>query len=449
MRTEEPAKNGRGRKSSRLSEGSVVRSLDYAITYPGKTSVESILHGSKASPVRRLSIGSETEKTWRNRLYGGENIDVLRALLDDPAVRGKVTLVYIDPPYATGASFESRTAVHAYEDVTQGSDYLEFIRQRLVLLRELLAPDGSIYVHLGKMAFPVKVIMDEVFGPLNFRNWITRKKSNRKNFTRKQFGNFADYILFYSRNGDYVWNRQYEKWTDDWMKTEYPCVEEETGRRYKKVPVHAPGLRNGETGKPWRGKLPPPGKHWQYPPSKLDEMDARGEIYWSPNGNPRRKIYHETSEGVPVQDIWMEFRDAHNQNVEITGYPTEKNLDLLRRIVAASSNPGDIVLDCFCGSGTTLVAAEESERRWIGIDSSTTAIETTLKRLGNGSEKMGDFVGKRGKSAKQEPSLFDSSLLRSAVDVYTADGMLPKSPDKASIAKWASLFKWCQASIVG
>lgn len=96
------------------------------------------------------------------------------------------------------------------------------------------------------------------------------------------------------------------------------------GLRYKKVPVRAPGVRNGKTGDPWRGTMPPPGKHWQYTPDKLDELDANGEIYWSPNGNPRRKVYLDQSEGVPVQDIWVEFRDAHNQMIEITGYPTKK-----------------------------------------------------------------------------------------------------------------------------
>lgn len=173
---------------------------------------------------------------------------------------------------------------------------------------------------------------------------------------------------------------------------EYNCIDLETGRRYKKVPVHAPGLRNGETGQPWRGKNPPPGKHWQYTPRKLDEMDARGEIYWSPTGNPRRKIFLDASDGVPVQDIWLDFRDVRNQNTKITGYPTEKNPELLARIVRASSEPDDLVLDCFAGSGTTLAVASELGRRWIGVDNSTEAIATTLRRFAVGTEPMGDFV---------------------------------------------------------
>jgi adenine-specific DNA-methyltransferase len=177
-----------------------------------------------------------------------------------------------------------------------------------------------------------------------------------------------------------------------------------------KVPVHAPGIRHGETGKPWRGVLPPPGKHWQFIPAVLDELDAKNEIFWSKNGNPRRKVYLDQSAGISVQDIWMDFRDAHNQNIEITGYPTEKNIDLLNRIVSASSNPGDIVLDCFAGSGTTLVAADRLGRNWIGVDNSPEALRTMLHRFAHGSELMGDFVGKRTRSedSKGRPNLFDA-----------------------------------------
>ena len=242
------------------------------------------------------------------------------------------------------------------------------------------------------MAFHIKILMDEIFGIRNFRNWITRKKSNPKNYTRKTYGNISDYILFYTKSDNYVWNRAYYNWTEEDSKREYPCVEKSTGRRYKKVPIHAPGTRNGATGQAWRGKLPPKGKHWQYTPAKLDEMDARGEIYWSPTGNPRRKIYLDNSKGKPVQDIWLDGKDAHNQNIKITGYPTEKNPTILNRIIQASSNPKDLILDCFAGSGTTLEVARKLERQWIGVDNSQLAIETILKRFMYGTNVMGDFV---------------------------------------------------------
>ena len=274
------------------------------------------------------------------------------------------------------------------------------MRQRLVLIHRLLANDGSLYLHLdGKMVFHIKVILDEIFGPESFRTCITRKKCNPKNYTRKQYGNVSDYILFYSKTSTWIWNRPVEAWTDERAK-EYQYVDAKSGRSFMKVPVHAPGVRKGETGGLWRGKLPPPGKHWQYLPSTLDEMDARGDIYWSANGNPRRKVYLDESPGIGVQDIWLEFRDAHNQNICITGYPTEKNPSLLKRIIEASSNPGDLVIDCFAGSGTTLAVADQLNRSWIGVDNSTEALRTILKRFAEGTEPMGDFVGVRGSQQK-------------------------------------------------
>ena len=177
-----------------------------------------------------------------------------------------------------------------------------------------------------------------------------------------------------------------------------------------KVPVHAPGVRNGETGKPWRGMPPPPGKHWQYTPATLDAMDARGEIYWSPRGNPRRKVYLDTNEGIPVQDIWLDFRDAHNQNIRITGYPTEKNADMLAQIIRASSNPGDMILDCFAGSGTTLATASRLDRRWVGADNSVEAIATTLRRFAKGLEPMGDYVSTWQSRPRKIPGVETMSL---------------------------------------
>jgi len=371
--------------------------LDVSLSYEGKKTRQDVLNFAPA----------EVESLWRgnpvnNHLYYGDNLPILAGLLQNDSVRGKVRLVYIDPPFATKSVFQSRGQADAYTDLLEGSHYLEFIRERLILLHELLAADGSIYVHLDEnMAFYVKVMMDEVFGKDNFRNWITRKKCNPKNYTRKAYGNISDYILFYTKSKDYVWNRAVEAWTEEKILKEYTYIEDGTGRKYKKVPVHAPGERNGETGKTWRGMLPPKGKHWQYTPQTLDEMDARGEIYWSPTGNPRRKVYLDESNGIPAQDIWLDFRDAHNQNIEITGYPTEKNPALLKRIIQASSNPGDLVLDCFAGSGTTLHTANELNRRWVGIDNSPEAIKTILSRFIQGTAPMGDYVNNgKGKAEK-------------------------------------------------
>jgi len=240
-------------------------------------------------------------------------------------------------------------------------------------------------LHLRLEWAEAKIILHEVFGAKNFRSLITRKKSNPK----KSYGNIADYILFYSKTDSYIWNRQTTEPTEEHLK-EYRYVDE-NGRRHMRVPIHAPGVRNGESGKEWRGMLPPPGKHWQYKPSTLDKLDKEGHIHWSANGNPRKKVYLDDHEGASVQDIWMDFKDAHNQNIKITVYPTEKNPELLERIIKASSSEGSIVLDCFAGSGTTLDVAGKLGRRWIGIDESCEAIATICQRIVKGTAKMGSF----------------------------------------------------------
>ncbi|MFB2769797.1 site-specific DNA-methyltransferase [Pelatocladus sp. BLCC-F211] len=389
--------------------------ISFRLEYEDKATRDEILAIAPAKLAHVLSV----EGLHKNRLFYGENLRVLRTLLDDDNVAGKVSLVYIDPPYATGSGFTSRKQDHAYHDLIEGAEYLEFLRRRLILIKELLADDGSIYVHLDEnMAFTVKIIMDEVFGCKNFRNWITRKKCNPKNYTHKQYGNIADYIMFYTKSNKYIWNQPFEAWTEETSKKEYQYVEEGTGRLYKKVPIHAPGVRNGATGQPWRGILPPPGKHWQYSPETLDEMDARGEIYWSPTGNPRRKVYLDNSKGIPIQDIWLDCKDAHNQNIKVTGYPTEKNLAILERIVKASSNKGDLVLDAFAGSGTTAAAAENLGRQWIAIDNSYLAIATIIQRLARGTEVMGDFVNGNGLKLEQKCLIDINRVLRSGLDLY-------------------------------
>jgi adenine-specific DNA-methyltransferase len=359
----------------------------FSLEYVGKKSAEEILSTKPGHYIPRASYGS-----GENRLYQADNLHVLAALMRDESIAGQIKLVYIDPPFATAATFESRQQKHAYNDHLVGPEFVESLRERLILIHHLLADDGSLYLHLDeRMAFHFRVILDEIFGKQNFRNCITRKKCNPKNYTRKTYGNVADYILFYTKSDTYVWNRPVEPWDQARSSKEYQYLDQQ-GRRYKKVPIHAPGERKGETGKAWRGKMPPPGKHWQYTPATLDEMDARGEIYWSPTGNPRRKIYLENSNGIPLQDIWMDMRDAHNQNVRVTGYPTEKNPALLARIIEASSNPGDLIMDCYAGSGTTLDVASNLNRRWIGVDRSDESIKTITQRLKHGMARMGDFV---------------------------------------------------------
>ncbi|MEO2268717.1 site-specific DNA-methyltransferase [Pseudoalteromonas sp. YIC-656] len=372
------------------------------LSYPNKVSEAEVLQCVEHDYVQLTQDGNAEgiEAVPLNSLVLADNFFGLKRLLED--YKGKVRLIYLDPPYGTGMEFHSRKLEHAYQDILGTASWVEMMRRRLILMRELLAEDGTIYVHIGhQMLFHLKVIMDEVFGIENFRNVISRRKCSSKNSTKKQYPNLHDYVLFYSKSKKWIFNQPGVPAPKDWIEKEYNKVDSKG--RYKLVPIHAPGTRNGETGKEWKGMMPPPGKHWQYKPSKLDELDANGEIHWSKTGNPRRKVYLPKDKQVPITDLWDLYRDAHHQSKMITGYPTEKNLDMLKMIVEASSNPNDIVLDPFCGSGTTLQAAEELGRKWIGIDQSFTAIKATLTRMRHGLQKMGDYVNTE-KATHPKPS---------------------------------------------
>ena len=217
--------------------------------------------------------------------------------------------------------------------------------------------------------------MDEVFGVENFRNDITRIKCNQKNFKRNAYGNIKDMILFYSKSKNPIFNDPKEPYSKEDIEKLFPKVDK-NGRRYTTIPLHAPGeTKDGKTGKEWRGLKPPRGRHWRSKPEVLEELDKKGLIEWSKNGNPRRIIYADEKEGKKKQDIW-DYKDA-----QYPIYPTEKNLNMIKAIILASSNKDSIVMDCFCGSGGTLKTATDLGRKWIGIDSSKKAIEVTKERL--------------------------------------------------------------------
>jgi len=372
---------------------------EVALSYPNKAQPSDIITQTQ----HRLltldgGVSEEVTDLPVDAFILDDNFFVLNELIRQDK---KVDLFYLDPPYGTGFDFQSRNLEHAYEDKMGLAPYIEFMRRRLILMRETMSHDGSIYVHIGhQMLAHLKVIMDEVFGPDNFRNLITRRKCSSKNFTRKQYANIHDYILFYTKSKSYKWNQPGVEPDQDWIEREYPKIDH-FGRRYKLVPVHAPGTRNGETGQPWRGLLPPPGKHWQYAPAKLDELDRNGDIHWSRNGNPRRKVYFPPDKKKTRTDYWDQYRDAHHQSIKITGYPTEKNLSMIKMIVGASSEEGDLVVDPFCGSGTVLHAAQSLGRRYLGIDSSFGAAKATLTRMRHGLEPMGDYVSSTTKSTQQ------------------------------------------------
>ena len=333
----------------------------------------------------------------RHLFYPGDNLDGLRLL----AQRGvSVDLVYIDPPFATNNRFlldtdrantVSASGRLAYADTTRGSDYLDALKLRLAAIRDIISPTGSIYVHIDvNMEHHVRLLMDQVFGPRNFRNNITRIKSNPKNFDRYSYGNIKDTILFYSVSPRTVtWNPQRAPMSEDDLKRLYPRVDPD-GRRYTTTPLHAPGVtRAGPTGQRWRGIRPPRGRHWRYIPERLDELDEAGLIEWSVTGNPRKINYADQSEGKMPQDIW-EYKDPQRPL-----YPTQKNAAMLERIILTSSNPGDTVMDCYAGSGSTLIEAAHLGRRFIGMDDapeSHRVIRTRMEDIGLTYGIQGDFA---------------------------------------------------------
>ncbi|MEG2410473.1 MAG: site-specific DNA-methyltransferase [Erysipelotrichaceae bacterium] len=350
------------------------------IVYDNKMSEDAIL---------KKAHNEKTDFEFPNNkslLFKGDNFKALSLLMKD--YKNKIDLIYIDPPFNTSQNFyfsdsransvsSSKNDVLAYSDKFLKDEYLEFLRERLILLRELLSNSGSIYLHIDyKIGHYVKIIMDEVFGDKNFKNDITRIKSNPKNFYRKAYGNEKDLILFYSKNYKYnIWNDIKVPLDQNDIVQRFSKIDE-NGRRYTTIPLHAPGeTKNGNTGKPWRDIPVPKGRHWRTDPCEFDRLDAEGEIEWSSNGNPRIKKYADIHSGKKIQDIWR-FKDPQKCQ-----YPTQKNSEMLSRIIQQSSKKNSIVLDCFAGSGTTVKCAYQLDRRWIGIDNSESAINVIRKNM--------------------------------------------------------------------
>ncbi len=322
----------------------------------------------------------------KNLLIHSNNLRGIEFLLKNKKLAGKVDLIYIDPPFATNSNFtitngrastvsNSKNGDIAYSDKLKGKDFICFLRDRLVLLKDLLSEQGSIYLHIDyKIGHYVKVMMDEVFGIENFRNDITRIKCNPKNFKRTGYGNIKDMILFYSKSAKPIWNEPKQPYTEKDIEKLFPKIKQ--GRRYTTVPIHAPGeTENGKSNQPFKGIMPPVGRHWRTNVETLEKWDKEGLIEWSKTGNPRKIIFVDEREGKRMQDIW-EYKDPQYPN-----YPTEKNADILDLIIKTSSNEKSIVLDCFCGSGTTLKSAHLLNRQWIGIDESKLAIQATTEKI--------------------------------------------------------------------
>ena len=339
------------------------------------------------------SIGSD----WRNKLVWGDNKYVMSSLLKNLA--GSVNLIYIDPPFNTGDDFShgvsigdeevtkepSAVEVKAYRDTwAMGtSSYLDTMYDRIILMKELLSPTGSIYVHLDEnVSHYVKGMMDEILGRENFINEIVWQRTTAHSNPRKSYGRLHDVLLFYSKSEEYVWNQQYVPYSDEHMENSYRFVEEKTGRKFASRDLTA-SVRHASKGQiyAWKGQKPPPSRVWSYAKEEMERLEKEGRIVYSKNGYPRLKLYLDEQKGVALQDIWTDIRPVQAQSNEKLGYPTQKPEALLERIILCSSNPGEIVADFFCGSGTTLAVAEKLGRKWVGCDLSRFAIHTTRKRL--------------------------------------------------------------------
>src|SRR5271157_831690 len=344
-----------------------------------------------------FSSGRSTE--WRNRLIWGDKKYVLPSLL--PELAGKVKLIYIDPPFDIGADFSFRTSVpesdehftkepsiieqKAYRDTWgRGIDsYVQWFYDTAVLLHELLAEDGSIYVHIGpNMSHYVKIVLDEVFGIDNYTNEIVWRRAFAHSDSGR-CGIIHDSVLLYGKNPSRTWNKILQPPSKEYVEEFFDQYDENRGERYARITLTAPGVtKDGESGKPWRGINPATiGRHWAVRPVELDRLDKEGRIHWPKKGVPRLKRFESEYEGVALQDIWTDINKIHNQSPELLNYPTQKPEALLERIIRASSNENDLVLDCFLGSGTTAAVAEKLGRRWVACDLGRFAIHTSRKRL--------------------------------------------------------------------
>jgi adenine-specific DNA-methyltransferase len=360
------------------------KSKNCFLDYRDKKDEFEIIHSYKNDT---LKLVEKNHNQSNNKYIFGDNFFVLKNLLKD--YKNKIDLIYIDPPFGTGQNFNSIDDDSAYSDKLVDSEFLEFLRKRLILLRELLSENGSIYLHIDKkIGHYVKIIMDEIFGYNNFVNDITRIKCNPKNFSRNAYGNYSDMILFYAKSRDKnIWNEIKEPMGEEKRKELFPKKHSKFGF-YTTNPIHAPGKTiDGDTGKEWKGLLPPKGRHWRYSREVLSELDDNGLIEWSSTGNPRKIVLAKEHKGFKVQDVW-EFKD---KGLSYVDYPTQKNFDLLSRIIQNSSNQNSIVLDCFAGSGSTLKVANKLNRQWIGIDNSAHSYEVVKKGFKKESIKCNYF----------------------------------------------------------
>jgi adenine-specific DNA-methyltransferase len=328
-------------------------------------------------------------------LFHGDNKEVLANLLAN-GFRGKVKLIYIDPPFDSGADYIRKINLRGligttrldgenytlgeqiqYTDIWANDTYLQFIYERLLLLKEFLSEGGSIYVHCdSRRGAYIKLILDEVFGEDHFINEINWVRSLPHGNISFGYGRSHDTILFYSKGDNPTWNQQFSPHREKYIEQFYRFLEED-GRKYRLVSCINPNKNRPNLNYEWKGII----RVWKYTKERMEKLDKEGLLVYSSNGIPQYKNYLDDMKGMIVQDTWTDISPVMGSAVEREDYPTQKPEALINRIIHASSNPGDLVLDCFIGSGTTESVAQKLGRRWIGCDINKGAIQTTSKRL--------------------------------------------------------------------
>jgi site-specific DNA-methyltransferase (adenine-specific)/adenine-specific DNA-methyltransferase len=365
---------------------------EYELSYAGKASEGTVLAETMAVPLQTLKQYGQAEEGWLNKLILGDNLQILKTLLQMKEAgelknadgTSGVRLCYIDPPFATESEFRGAKGQRAYSDKVAGAEFVELLRRRLIFIHELLSDDGSLYVHLDwRKTHYIKAVLDEIFGEENFRSQIVWQRTNARS-TKDQWPRIHDVILFYTKSNDWIYHPT--EVAANKKKMPHTLITWKDGLKYQTYELTGQGeTKKGESGRPWKGVKLPPGRHWGNSHATLDEWDEAGLIHWPQNkGFPRKRAeepFDEDARTVVVGDIWTDIDRINQAAKERASYPTQKPEALIDRIIAASSKEGDLVMDCFLGSGTTAVVADGLDRRWIGIDCGKYAVYTAQTRL--------------------------------------------------------------------
>jgi adenine-specific DNA-methyltransferase len=369
-----------------------------------------------------------------NLLIRGDALHALTSLARLPEFAeqylGKVQLVYIDPPFNTQQSF-----LH-YDDALEHSVWLTMMRDRLNQIKTLLAPDGAVYVHCDTSeGHYLKVLLDEVFTRPNFRNEIVWKRTSAHS-DANTMGSVHETILFYSKNEQWLWNQQYTPYEQSYID-QYYRYKNEDGRRFMSADLGAAGLAGGGYDYEWKGVT----RVWRVPVRTMERLDQEGRVFYTKNGIPRLKRFLDEAKGQPLSDLWLDVQPVVSWASERLGYSTQKPEALLQRIIEVSSNPGDIVLDCFLGSGTTAAAAHKMGRRWLGIEWSDESITKyavpRLESVVNGTDIGGitEAVGWQGGGGFRVLDVAPSMFEADGGLVFLADWMVNGSLAEATAAQ--------------